>query len=476
MFQYWKYYIVVSTIVVGFNGCTNFSSINEALKPRQIDTYNTSKAFEAMKAHWPSEFWWRSYQDEQLNNLIEIGLENSPNIAIVSARIKQAGAYMQGTKSQLLPHIGANASASSDKLSYNHVTPSYMVPQQWNDYGQASLSMSWEIDFWGKNRAALAAATSEFEAIQAEKKQAELIIASAIATSYAQLTQLYTLRDTINASLKIKQNILEHVGKKYTVGLENKSSVSDAKAKYTNTLGELQAIDEQIALTKNQIAALLGEGPDKGLEIHRPHINIENKYELPHELALDLLGRRPDIVSAKLQVEAKDSKIKQKKAAFYPNINLSAMIGLQSLGLDNLTKSGSDIGSVGPAIYLPIFTGGRLEADLKSSEASYDEAVANYNNTVVHALQDVADTGVSQKSLSLQIKTAQEGLDAAQTSYDVTNNRYKQGVSNYIEVLYASDNVYTAQKYLVMLKTKSLILDIAMKRALGGGYIVEKNN
>lgn len=476
MFQYWKYYSVVSIIIVAFNGCANFSSNDEALKPKPIDVYQTSKSFEATQSHWPSELWWKSYHDEQLNTLIASGLENSPNIAIVSARIKQASAYTQSANSQLLPQVGANASVSSDKLSYNYVTPSFMAPQKWNDYGQAALSISWEIDFWGKNRAALATATSEFEAIQAEKKQAELILASAIATSYAQLVQLYAIRDMIDESLKIKQKILERIEEKYTIGLENKSSVSDAKARHTNTYGELEAIDEQIALTKNQIAALLGEGPDKGLDIKRPRINVENKYELPHELALNLLGRRPDIVSAKLQVEAKNSKIKQKKAAFYPNINLSAMIGLQSLGLDNLTKSGSDIGSVGPALYLPIFTGGRLEADLKSAEASYDEAVANYNSTVVHALQNVADIGVSQKSLSLQIKKAQEGVDATQTSYDITHNRYKQGISNYIEVLYANDNLYTAQKYLVSLKTKSLILDIAMKRALGGGYLMEINN
>lgn len=475
MFQYWKYYSMGFLIAVGFSGCTNFLSNEAALKPKPIDAYLTSKTFETTQSHWPSEFWWRSYQDEQLNTLIERGLENSPDIAIVSARIKQASAYTQGAKSQLLPQVGTNASVSSEKLSYNYVTPLSTVPKNWNDYGQASLSMNWEIDFWDKNRAALAAATSEFEAIQAEKKQAELILASAIATSYSQLAQLYALSDTVDASLKIKQNILDRVDEKYTKGLENKSVVSDAKARYMNTFGEWQVINEQIALTKNQIAALLGEGPDKGLEINRPRINVDNKYELPTELALNLLGRRPDIVSAKLQVEAKESKIKQKKAAFYPNINLSAMIGVQSLGIENLTQSGSDIGSVGPAVYLPIFTGGRLEADLKGAEASYEAAVANYNRTVVHALQDVADVGVSQKSLSSQIKTAQEGVDAAQTSYDVANNRYKQGVSNYIDVLYASDNLNATQKYLVTLKTKSLILDIAMKRSLGGGYLMVNN-
>src|SRR5262249_34271956 len=166
---------------------------------------------------------------------------------------------------------------------------------------------------------------------------------------------------------------------------------------------DVLAIEEQVALQRNRIAALIGLGPDRGLTITRPTIDFTRSFALPEHLAAELVGRRPDLAAARLRAEAAASKVGEARAAFYPNINLNALIGVQSLSLDMLTKEGSSLGSVGPAISLPLFTGGRLRAQMRGAEAEYAEAVASYDRTVVQALQDVADGAVSQRAPGPQL-------------------------------------------------------------------------
>jgi len=157
-------------------------------------------------------------------------------------------------------------------------------------------------------------------------------------------------------------------------------------------------------------------------------------------------------------------------SCFYPNVNLAAFIGVQSLGLDMLTNSGSSIGSVGPAISLPIFNGGRLQGQLRGADADYAEAVANYDRTVVQALQDVADAAVSQKALGGQIVKTGEAVDAAREAWRIQNNRYTGGLSTYLDVLSAEDSLLSNLRVQTDLQSRSFTLDVALVRALGGGY------
>ena len=253
-------------------------------------------------------------------------------------------------------------------------------------------------------------------------------------------------------------------------GLETRGSLSEARARLAGAEGELLALDEQIGLQRNRLAAILGAGPDRGLAIARPQVKLDRPFGLPPELAANLLGRRPDVVAARLMAEAQLQRIDQKKAEFYPNVNLAAFIGVQSLGVNLLSKGGSSFGAAGPAISLPIFTGGRLRGELRGSMAAYDEAVANYNRTVTQALQEVASAGLSQQALAAQLAKATAAVDAAGEAHRVANNRYQGGLANHIEVLYAEDGLLAAQRQLATLRSRAFALDVAMKRALGGGY------
>ena len=345
-----------------------------------------------------------------------------------------------------------------------------MTPEGWQDYGRTTLDLSWELDFWGKNRAALAAATSETEAARAELAQARLTLAASVATDYMELARLFAARDTAARSVEVRSQTAALFAERFVNGLETKGSLREAEAKRASAEGELLQFEEQIGLQRHRLAALLGAGPDRGQAIARPTVDLRRPLGLPDQLAVNLIGRRPDVVAARLRTQAQLKRIDQKKAEFYPNINLSAFIGLQSLGLDMLGKSGSTVGSVGPAISLPIFTGGRLSGELRSTAANYDEAVANYDRTLTQALQEVANAALSQKALGGRLGKAEQAVTAASEAHRIARNRYEGGLATYIEVLSAEDVLLNSLRSLTDLQSRGFTLDVALMQALGGGY------
>jgi NodT family efflux transporter outer membrane factor (OMF) lipoprotein len=261
---------------------------------------------------------------------------------------------------------------------------------------------------------------------------------------------------------------------RFTHGLETRGGVREAAARRAASEANLLALEEQMGLTRQSLAALLGAGPDRGLTIARPGVALDHGFGLPAALAAAGIGRRPDVVAARLQAEAAAGRVAERRAAFYPNVNLSALIGVQSLGLDVLADSGSVFGSVGPAVSLPIFTGGRLRGELKGAEARYAEAVARYDGSLTQALKDVADAVLSQRALAGQLQKAAEAVDAAAEAHRVASDRYRGGLASYLEVLSAEDALLENVRALTDLRSRAFALDVALMRALGGGYETPK--
>lgn len=451
-------------------GCAQLPDLDAAPRPKPVEAFQSTASLQAPSALWPTEQWWAAYGDAQLNALIDEALAGAPDLAAAAARLQRADAVVQITGAASKPQVSAHASVTGDKLSYNHLTPREMTPSGLNDFGRATLDVRWELDFWGKNRAALAAATSDVEAHRAELAQARLWLAAGVAANYAELSRLHANRDTAARALEIRQKTASLFTQRFDNGLETRGGLRNADARRAVAEGELLALDEYIALQRNRLAALLGAGPDRGLSMAAPTLQLDRAFGLPAEISADLLGRRPDVVAARLRAQALGSRIEQKKAEFYPNVNLSALVGVQSLGLDMLAKGGSGIASIGPAISLPIFSGGRLQGELRGAHASYAEAVAQYNATVARALQDVADNAVSQKALGQRLLKAQEAVDAATEAHRVARNRYEGGLATYLEVLTAEDSLLGALSAQTNLRSASFTLDIGLQRALGGGY------
>jgi NodT family efflux transporter outer membrane factor (OMF) lipoprotein len=371
-----------------------------------------------------------------------------------------------------MPEVTGNASFTQEKQSYNYLSPREATPKNWNDYGRSTLNLSWELDFWGKNRSALAAAISEQQAMQAEVAQTRLVLSTSVASAYAELLHLFTVRDSAEEALAIRATTVVLFRKRHSFGLENLASVRQVESRQASAEAELHAIDERIALQRNGIAALLGAGPDRGLAITRPTVRFAGAAGLPGNLALELLGRRPDIVAARLRTEAAAKRIDQRKAGFYPSVNLLAFAGFQSLGIDNLTRSGSDIGSFGPAISLPIFNTERLQGELRGAHAEYDIAVSTYNATLSNALREVADAVSSRKSLERELAASRAAVTAADEAHRIVSLRYEGELATYLDVLDAEDTLISAQRSLADIETRALVLDVALTRALGGGFQV----
>jgi NodT family efflux transporter outer membrane factor (OMF) lipoprotein len=458
------------------SGCAQIPRLDPPPAMKKVDELGSSNSFAASVAAWPGDQWWRAYGDPQLDALIEEALHNAPELDLAQARLKAAAAQVQGAGATRLPEVTASAEIAEAKQSYDFMVPRQALPKGWNGYGAATLNMSYELDFWGKNRAALAAAVSEQRAAEVEIAQTRLILSTSVASAYAGLLHLYTLRDNAADTLALRMQTVALFRQRHLFGLETLASVRQVEARQAAAKGDLLAIDERIGLQSNAIAALLGAGPDRGLEITRPKVAWAGSPGLPSNLSLDLLGRRPDIVAARLRTEAAAQRIDQRKAGFYPSVNLLAFAGFQSAGIDNLFKSASQSGAAGPAISLPIFNTNRLQGQLKGARAEYDAAVATYNGTLSTALREVADATTSLKSLDEELAAARAAVAAAAEAHQIVSSRYEGALATYLDVLSAEDSLISARRSEAELQTRALILDVSLVRALGGGFAPDSSS
>ncbi len=451
-------------------GCATMPKMSAAPTPQAAASLASSQTFASQDRTWPGDGWWRAYGDPQLDALIDEALAGSPDLAEAQARLDKSNATLGHTRASYFPSLTANANAGAEKLSYNNGIPPEFVPKGYNSTGEATLNFSYEFDFWGKNRAAVAAATSDAQASAADAAQARLVLSTAVATAYADLARLWAERDVAVRAAQSRGESLTLVSQRVASGLDTRGDLEQATAGPAQARSDLAAIDEDIALTRDQLAALLGKGPDRGLSIARPGPTALTPFGLPANLPADLLGRRPDLTAARWRVAAQAKRIGEAKASFYPDINLAAYIGRQSLGLGQFFASGSGIGMIAPALSLPIFDGGRLRSDLRGARADYDLAVATYDKTLVQALQEVADVAASERALAVRLKESGDALAADEEAYRIARLRYDGGLSNYQSVLLSEDTVLASRRTVADLKARAFTLDVELVRALGGGF------
>jgi len=456
------------------SGCAPVPNLGPKPVPRGPETIAAQQSLPtSASAPWPGDGWWHDLGDRQLDGLIDEGLRDSPDVAAAAARFRRASGMAQEARGATLPRIDAQGSVVEQKQSINLGYPDQFkdfLPKGWHDFGDISASLSYELDIWGKNRAALAAATSEERAAAIDAQQARLMIATGVTSAYVDLEKLYDQRDVRQGELDVRLETQKLVTQRQANGLENRGSQRQADSEVARARVALGFVDEQIGLRRNQIAALIGAGPDRGLAIARPRLSTLAARWLPEDVTTNLVGRRPDIVAARERVQAAASRIKVAHADFFPAIRLSALYGVQSLGLSTLFESDSTYGHAGAAVSLPIFHGGEIQGRYRGVRASYDVAVADYDQTVVGAYQQVADAVTSQRYTAQQLADARTALVASQDAYDVARSRYTGGLSNYLDVLVVQDRLLQARLAVAELNADLRSLDIALIRALGGGF------
>jgi len=296
-----------------------------------------------------------------------------------------------------------------------------------------------------------------------------LMLASSVARAYAQLGRSFEQLDLAQATLAQRQAIFHLIRQRVAAGLDSDVELKQAEGSIPAARLRIAQLDEEIALWRNLLAALLGQGPDRGLAIARPQMQV-GLLALPSALPSDLLGRRPDVVAQRWRVEAARRDIEAAKGQFYPNVNLNAFVGVQSVTFSKLLASGSAIPGFGPALRLPLFDGGRLRANLAAQNADFDLALEQYNQTLIEALREVVDQLASLRSVEAQRVELDGALATAAQAHQLALARYRAGIGSYLQVLGAEGPLIEQKSLQANLRAHELELSINLMRALGGGF------
>ncbi|SOE75155.1 efflux transporter, outer membrane factor (OMF) lipoprotein, NodT family [Burkholderia sp. OK233] len=457
-------------LVAVLPACANYAGIHSDKQMAQPQQFNTRQSLPSESGHWPAAGWADQFGDAQLKALLEEALKGSPTIAQARARIAGAQAYAETAKASTMPRVDANYSLTRQQFSGTaQVPPPYAG--SWQTQNSGLLSASYDLDLWGKNREALKAAVSQVQASEADAEVVKLTLTTAVARTYNQLARLYVLHDIAQQEVERREQTDRITAGRIATGLDTEVERKTAQANLATARSALAALDGSILTTRYQLAALMGEGPDRGLSIARPSLGVGDEVRLPDNLPADLVSRRPDIVAARWRVDAITHEVKEAKAEFYPDINLSAAIGLDAFGFGRFLTAASRTGSAGAAIHLPIFDAGALRAQLKGRYADFDDAVATYNQTLISALSGVATQLAQIRSSDVQLGDAQAAQQAAREADDLAITQYKGGLTNQLTVLNADMNTLQADQAVANLLMDRRDQQIALASALGGGYV-----
>lgn len=456
------------------SACANYAGIHSDARTAEPREYATQQSLPAEQGHWPAANWADQFGDAQLEALIDEALKSSPTLAQARARIAAASAYSETAKAGTMPRVDASYSLTRQQFS----STTFMPPPfagSWQTENKGLLSASYDLDLWGKHREALKAAISQLQASRADAQVVRLALTTSIARTYNQLAHLYALRDIAQQEIKKREQIERITAGRIAMGLETEVERKTAQANLATSRVALSSLDGRILTTRYQIAALLGEGPDRGLRITRPELGTGDEVRLPDNLPADLVSRRPEIVAARWRVDAMTHDVKEAKAEFYPDINLSAAIGLDAFGFGRFLTAASRVASVGPAIHLPIFDAGELRAQLKGRYADFDSAVATYNQALVTALSEVATQLADVRSTDAQLVDAQTAQDAARKAAELALVQYKAGLTNQLTILSADVNALAADRAVADLRANRRDQQIGLASALGGGFVDTSN-
>lgn len=463
-------FAVAASASVG--GCASYRGLAPVASVQTPDSFAAKKTLAnapVSPAAWPKSDWWRSFADPQLDHLIDEALAASPSLRVAAARTRKALAAADASAASLRPRVDGSASATRQRYS-EHGVAAPPLGGSTQTFAQLQATLTFELDFWGKNRSAEEAALGAARAAEVDAYAARLALSTEIARAYVELQRVYLQRDVAEASLGEREQIQALTRDRNAAGIDSRLEVKQAESALPATREQIAEIDDQIALARNRIAALIGAGPDRGLAIERPGASALMGFGLPSTAPAELIGRRPDVVALRWRIESARNDVTSAKAEFYPNVNLLAFAGLQSLGVSSLLKAASGAAGAGPAITLPIFDAGRLRANLAGKDADVDIAIEQYNQALADAMRDVADQVATYRSVAAQRAQQQMAIATAREAYELALLRYREGVGNYLQVLSAEQPMLAQQSLDADLHARERDVLINLVRALGGGY------
>ena len=411
--------------------------------------------------------WWDQFQDPVLSNLVRVSLEKNKDLAIATANVDQAFAQYGITRSAQFPQVNGDAVATRQRLSDNSPIGGF-VNKAFNDY-QVNLSASYEIDVWGRLRRATESARASLLATEEGRRTVVLTVVTSVANGYLQLRaldrQLEIAKETSQSLREAAQ--LQRV--RFDEGAVPESDYQQAESQYQAAAAQVPELERLIAQQENFISVLLGANPGP---IQRGRTIDELVFPAgPDGLPASLLERRPDIRQAEQSMIAANANIGVAKAAYFPQISLTAMLGVESEALSDLFKGTSKAWSFGGNLTQPIFNAGRIRNQVAQAEAFQRQTLYSYQKSIISAFQDVENALIDRTKFGQSREVQARNVAALQRFRDLAALRYKEGATIYLEVANAEQSLFNAQLALVGVQSNLFQSYANLYRAMGGGWV-----
>lgn len=430
----------------------------------------------ATNGAWPPAQWWAHYDDPQLNALISRAIASAPSIQVARTRVSQAKSQVDlaraGTNLQVTA-LGAidreHVSAGGFLAPYAQTIPLLGTDGPWYTEGIVGLGASLHVDLWGKDRATVAAAMGVQNAKLAEVSALELELSTDVAQLYFGIQTTWQVIALLEEQQRIAQFALEAHEASAKRGLESQNETELARAQLLALQRQLTASRAQVTQFREALRALIGAGPDDLADL-KPVALPEQAAGAPPALSYELLARRPDLQAMRWYVQASFSRIDAAKASFYPSFDIRAFFGFNALHLSDLFLHSSQQINLIPGLYLPIFDGGRLNANLEGARTDSNTLILQYNQAVLDAVRDVATTGNEAQALDTERQLQAARLASVRFTQESVDAHYRRGLASRLAALQARAPVLAEQIALTQLDGRRISEDIALTKALGGGY------
>ena len=410
------------------------------------------------------EKWWTVFQDPQLQSLIREALAQNYDVRIAAARVLQAQAALGITRADQFPEISAGASATNERFARTRVTPAFETSPI-----QVNLALAWELDFWGKFRRATEAARADLLASEWGQKAVASSLVSNVATAYFQLLELDSEKDISRHALDSRKESLRLVEIRQRGGATSMMDVRQSEQLVYTASAAIPDLERRIEQQENLLSILLGRNPGpitRGVSLTGNVVPAE----VPAGLPSALLERRPDILSAEQTLIAANARIGVAKAAYFPQISLTALAGYQSTALTDLFTGPAGLWSFGGQLTQPIFTAGKIRSGVRLTDAQKQEAVLRYQQSIQEAFREVSDSLVANRK-NREFREQQALLtNSAEDARHLSDSRYRGGATSYLEVLDSDTRYLDAQIGLAQAQLNERLALVQLYNALGGGW------
>ena len=422
-------------------------------------------------APWPSADWWHGFNSPTLNDLMDQARTANDDIGAAVARIRQADAQARIAGAPLLPSLSADAGATRERAQQAYLTPAGTLgsrPVTSNTF-TAELSASYEIDFWGRNRALRDAAVAAAVASRYDRATVELTVMQSVASTYFQALELRDRLKVANDNVASARDTLKGLQLEAQVGTLTALDVAQQETTVATLEAAIPPLNQQFGQTLDALAILVGKQPES-VDITAGTLADLTEPEVAPGMPSDLLARRPDVAQAEAQLIAANANIAAARAAFFPTISLTANGGDVSSALSTLFNPVSRAWNLTGGITQPIFQGGALVGGYQLNKGRYAELLSDYHKAVISAFGNVEDALVSAQQTAEQLRRQQEAVATARRAYELTQAQFHAGVINILVVLSTETALFTAEDTLVQVKYSHLNALVALYSALGGGW------